>query len=53
MTNCDSKQSESGFRGHSDAMDVDALASLAASTGKGKGLTPPDCCFKCGGHRSQ
>ena len=41
---CDSKPSDTGARGHSDPMDVDAVNSL--SSGKGKGsLSPRDGCF--------
>ena len=44
----DSKPSDTGARGHSDPMDVDAVNSL--SSGKGKGSSSPrDGCFKCGG----
>ena len=48
----DSKPSDSGSRGHSDPMDVDAVNSL--SSGKGKGSSSPrDGCFKCGGTHFQ
>ena len=44
----DSKPSDTGARGHSDPMDVDAVNSL--SSGKGKGSSSPrDGCLKCGG----
>ena len=43
----DSKPSDTGSRGHSDPMDVDAVNSL--SSGKRKGSSGPlDGCFKCG-----
>ena len=43
----DCKPSDTGTRGHSDPMDVDAVNSL--SSGKGKGSSSPrDVCFKCG-----
>ena len=43
----DSKPSDTGSRGHSDPMDVDAVDSL--SSGKGKGSSSPrDGCFMCG-----
>ena len=43
----DSKPSDTGARGHSDPMDVDAVNSL--SSGKGKGSSSPrDGCFECG-----
>ena len=43
----DSKPSDTGSRGHSDPMDVDAVNSL--SSGKGKGSSSPrDGCFTCG-----
>ena len=43
-----SKPSDTGLRGHSDPMDVDAVNCL--SSGKGKGSSGPrDGCFKCGG----
>ena len=48
LRNSDSKPSDTGARGHSDPMDVDAVNSL--SSGKGKGSSSPcDGCFKCGG----
>ena len=41
----DSKPSDTGARGHSDPMDVDAVNSL--SSGKGKGSSSPcDGCFQ-------
>ena len=44
----DSEPSETGARGHSDPMDVDAINSVAP--GKGKGSSSPwDGCFKSGG----
>ena len=43
----DSKPSDTGLRGHSNPMDVDAVNSL--SSGKGKGsASPRDGCFTCG-----
>ena len=48
----DSKPSDTGVRGHSDPMDVDAVNSL--SSGKGKGTSSPrDGRFKCGGAQYQ
>ena len=48
----DSKPSETGSRGHSDPMGVDAVNSL--SSGKGIGSSSPrDGCFKCGGAHFQ
>ena len=48
----DSKPSDTGSRGHSDPMDVDAVNSL--SSGKGKGSSSPrDGCFQCGGAHFQ
>ena len=48
----DSKASDTGSRGHSDPMVVDAVNSL--SSGKGKGSSSPrDGCFKCGGAHFQ
>ena len=48
----DSKRSDTGSRGHSDPMDVDADNSL--SSGKGKGSSSPrDGCFKCVGAHFQ
>ena len=48
----DAKPSDTGARGHSDPMDVDAVKSL--SSGKGKGSSSPrDGCFKCGGAHFQ
>ena len=48
----DSKLSDTGARGHSDPMDVDAVNSL--SSGKGKGSSSPhDGCFRCGGAHFQ
>ena len=45
----DSKPSDTGSRGHSDPMDVDAVNSL--SSGKGKGSSSArDGCFKCVQH---
>ena len=44
----DSKLSDTGARGHSDRVDVDAVNSL--SSGKGKvSSSPRDGCLKCGG----
>ena len=37
----DSKPSDTGLRGHSDPMDVDAVNSLSLSCGKGKGSSSP------------
>ena len=46
----DSKPSDTGARGHSDPMDVDAVNSLSLSSAKGKGPSRPrDGCVKCGG----
>ena len=48
----DSKPSDTGSRGRSDPMDVDAVNSL--SSGKGKGSSSPlDGCFECGGAHFQ
>ena len=48
----DSKPSDTGARGHSDPMDVDAVNSL--SSGKGKGSSSPrDGFCKCGGAHFQ
>ena len=48
----DSKPSDTGSRGHSDPMDVDAVNSL--SSGKEKGSSSPrDGSFKCGGAHFQ
>ena len=48
----DSKPSDTGARGHSDPMDVDAVNSL--SSGKGKvSSSPRDVCFKCEGAHFQ
>ena len=48
----DLKPSETGSRGHSDPMDVDAINSL--SSGKGNGSpSPRDGCFKCVGAHFQ
>ena len=48
----DSKPSDTGARGHSDPMDVDAVNSL--SSGKREGSSSPrDGCFKCGGAHFQ
>ena len=41
----DSKSSDTGSRGHSDPMDVDAFNSLASGEGKGS-LSPRDGCSK-------
>ena len=47
QTECDSKPSDTGFREHSDPMDVGAVNSL--SSGKGNWSSGPrDGCFKCG-----
>ena len=49
---CYSRPSDTGSRGHSDPMDVDAVNSL--SSGKGKASSSPlDGCFKCGGAHFQ
>ena len=46
------KPSDTGSRGHSDPVDVDAVNSL--SCGKGKGSSSPrDECYKCGGAHFQ
>ena len=48
----DSKPSDTGTRGHSDPVDVDAVNSL--SSGKGTGSSSPrDGCFQCGGANFQ
>ena len=44
----DSKPSDTGSRGHSDPMDVDAVNSLLSGKGKGSS-SPRDGCFMCGG----
>ena len=44
----DSKPSDTGARGHSDPMDVDAVNSLCSTKGKGSS-SPRGGCFKCGG----
>ena len=50
----DFKPSDTGARGHSDPMDVDAVNSLSLSSGKGKeSSSPRDGCFKCGGAHFQ
>ena len=46
----DSKPSETGARGHSDPMDVDATNSLAFGKGEGSS-SPRGGCFRCGGAR--
>ena len=52
LRNRDSKPSDTGSRGHSDPMDVDAVNT--GSSGKGKGSSSPrDGCFKCGGAHFQ
>ena len=52
LRNRDSKPSDTGARGHSDPMDVDAVNFL--SSGKGKGSSGPrDGCFKCDGAHFQ
>ena len=43
----DSKPSDTGARGHSDPMDVDAVNFLSSGTGKGSS-SPRDGCFECG-----
>ena len=48
----DSKPSDTGSRGHSDPMDVDAVNSLSSDKGKGSS-SPRDGCFKCGGAHFQ
>ena len=48
----DSKPSDTGLRGHSDPMDVDAVNSLSSGTGNGSSI-PRDGCFKCGGANFQ
>ena len=48
----DSKASETGARGDSDPLEVEAVNSLAS--GKGKvSSSPRDGCFKCGGSHFQ
>ena len=48
----DSKPGDTGARGHSDPVEVDAVNSL--SSGKGKGASSPrDGCCKCGGAHFQ
>ena len=47
-----SKPSDTGARGHSDPMDVDAVSSLSSAKGKGSS-SPRDGCFKCGGAHFQ
>ena len=44
----DSKPSDTGTRGNSDPMDVDAVNSLSSSKGKWSS-SPRDGCFKYGG----
>ena len=48
----DSKPSDTGARGQSDPMHVDAVKSLSSSKGKGSS-SPRDGCFKCGGAHFQ
>ena len=48
----DSKPSDTGSRGHSDPMDVDAVDSLSSGEGKGSS-SPRDGCCKCGGAHVQ
>ena len=48
----DCKPSDTGARGHSDPMVVDAVMSLSSGNGKGSS-TPRDGCFKCGGAHFQ
>ena len=49
-----SKLSESGARGQSYSMNVDAINFRASGTGNGKGSSSPrDGCFKCGGNYFQ
>ena len=54
MRICDSTPSDTGARGHSDPMDIDAVNSLSLSSGKRKGSSSPrDGCFKYGGAHFQ
>ena len=48
----DSKPSETGSRGHSNAMDVDAVNSPSFGEGRGSS-SPRDGCCKCGGAHFQ
>ena len=48
----DSKPSDTGSRGHSDPVDVDAVNSLSCGRGKGSS-SPCDGCYKCGGAHFQ
>ena len=48
----DSKPSDTGARGQSDPMDVDAVNSLSSGTGIGSS-SPRDGRFKCGGAHFQ
>ena len=48
----DSKRIDTGSRGHSDPMDVDAVNSVSSGTGKGSS-SPRDGCFKFGGAHFQ
>ena len=52
LTIRDSKPGDTGSRGHSDPMDVDAVNSLLSGKGKGSS-SPRDVCFKCGGAHFQ
>ena len=50
----DSNPSDTGARGQSDPMDVDAVNSLSLSSSKGKGSSSlRDGCFTCGGAHFQ
>ena len=50
----DSKPSDTGSRGHSDPMDVDAVNSLSLFGLRKRGSSSPhDGCFKCGGAHFQ
>ena len=45
----DSKPSDTGARGHSDPMDVDAVNSLSRLAQEKGASSPRDGCVKCGG----
>ena len=46
---CDSKPSDTGARGHSDPMDVDAVNSLSRLVKEKGSSSPRDGYFTCGG----
>ena len=52
LRSSDSKPSDTGSRGHSDPMDVDAVNSLSSGKRK-RSSSPRDGCFMCGGAHFQ